>query len=90
MHACITANPTLEKPPNMMRKHHSENHVDTTKRQKLLQEKLRLNHVVEGADEIRSIFEEYIDIFKLSGDSLTVTTAAEHTIKCRQFQKVET
>jgi hypothetical protein len=64
----------------MMCKHHIENHVDTTKRLKLLRVKLRLNHTVEGADEIRSICEEYIDIFKLSCDSLTTTTAAKHTI----------
>jgi hypothetical protein len=41
---------------------------------------LSLYHTVDGADDIRKICEDYVDIFKLPGDSLTVTTAAEHTI----------
>ncbi|PNF43128.1 hypothetical protein B7P43_G18013 [Cryptotermes secundus] len=50
------------------------------KRLQLLKENLRLSHITEGADDIRKICEEYVDIFKLPGDSLTATTAAEHTI----------
>jgi hypothetical protein len=45
-----------------------------------LKENLRFSHIVEGADDIRNICEEYIDIFKLPGDSLTATTVEEHTI----------
>jgi hypothetical protein len=45
----------------------------------LLNKKLRLGHIVVGADDIREICQEYADIFKLPGDSLTATTAAEHT-----------
>jgi hypothetical protein len=36
--------------------------------------------VVEGAKEIREICEEYADVFKLPGDMLTATTAAQHSI----------
>jgi hypothetical protein len=46
----------------------------------VLKEYLRLNHITEGAEEIKKICEEYVDIFKLPGDSLTATTATEHTI----------
>jgi hypothetical protein len=45
-----------------------------------LNENLRLGHITEGVSEIRKICEEYVDIFKLPGDSLSATTAAEHTI----------
>jgi hypothetical protein len=50
------------------------------KRLQLLSEKLRLGHIVDGANDIRKICEEYADIFKLPGDSLSATTAAEHTV----------
>jgi hypothetical protein len=36
--------------------------------------------VTEGAKEIREICEEYADVFKLPGDILTATTAAQHSI----------
>jgi hypothetical protein len=42
---------------------------------KLLNENLRLDHIKEGANEIRKICEEYVDIFKLPGDALTATNA---------------
>jgi hypothetical protein len=45
-----------------------------------LNEKLRLGHIVEGADEVRAICREYADIFKLPGDKLTATSAAVHSI----------
>ena len=35
---------------------------------------------MEGADAIRVICKEYVDIFKLPGDKLTVTNAAVHSI----------
>jgi hypothetical protein len=76
----MTTDPKLEKPPTMMLKQEFENRTARTKRLQLLKENLRLNHIVEGADNIRKICEEYIDIFKLPGDSQTTTSAAEHTI----------
>jgi hypothetical protein len=45
-----------------------------------LNEKLRLDHIVEGADAIRAICKEYINVFKLPGDKLTATRAAIHSI----------
>jgi hypothetical protein len=45
-----------------------------------LNEKLRLAHIVEGADEVKAICKEYNDIFKLQGDKLNVTSAATHSI----------
>jgi hypothetical protein len=50
------------------------------KRLQLLSERLRIGHIVDGAKDIRKTCEEYADIFKLRGDSLTATIAAEHTI----------
>jgi hypothetical protein len=77
---CMTADPKLEKPPTMMCKQECKNQTNKVKRLQLLNENLRLNHIVEGADDIRRICEEYVDVFKLPGDSLTATTAAEHSI----------
>jgi hypothetical protein len=77
---CMTTNPKLEKPPTMMRKQEFQNKTSKTKRLQLLNKNLRLDHIVEGSDEIRKICEEYVDIFKFPGDSLTATTAAEDTI----------
>jgi hypothetical protein len=76
----MTTDPRLEKPPTMIHKQENYNQASETKRLQLLKEKLRLSHIKEGADEIRSICEEYVDVFKLPGDSLTATSAAEHTI----------
>jgi hypothetical protein len=45
-----------------------------------LNENLRLNHIVKGADAIRSISAEFVDLFKLPGDKLTATNAAIHCI----------
>jgi hypothetical protein len=39
-----------------------------------------LDHIKEGADTIRTICRECIDIFKLPGDKLTATNAAVHCI----------
>jgi hypothetical protein len=58
-----------------------------TKRIKLLNEKLRLDHITEGANNIRKICEEYADVFKLPGDSLTATTATEHSIPTPSIPK---
>jgi hypothetical protein len=77
---CMMTDPKLEKPPTMMRKQELGNQLNKVKRLQLLNENLRLGHIVEGASDIKKICEEYVDIFKLPGDSLTATTAAEHTI----------
>jgi hypothetical protein len=77
---CMTVNPKLEKPPTTMCKQEFQNQTSKTKRLQLLNDNLRLDHIVEGSDEIRKICEEYVDIFKFPGDSLSATTAAEHTI----------
>jgi hypothetical protein len=60
---CMTANPKLEKPPTMNCKQECGNHVNKAKRLQLLIEKLRLGHIVDGANDIRKICEEYADIF---------------------------
>jgi hypothetical protein len=78
---CVITAPRLEKPPTMMyRRQEFKNNESKAKRLQLLNENLRLDHIMEGADEIKKICQEYVDIFKLPGDSLTATTAAEHTI----------
>ncbi|KAJ4425612.1 hypothetical protein ANN_27808 [Periplaneta americana] len=71
--------PKLVKPPANVSEMRNHN-LFTAKRKQLLNEKLRLNHITEGAEEIRSICKEYVDIFKLPGDKLTSTTAAMHSI----------
>ncbi|PNF18384.1 hypothetical protein B7P43_G12483 [Cryptotermes secundus] len=77
---CMTADPKLEKPPTMLHRQNFKNQTNRIKRLQLLKENLRLDHITEGASDIRKICEEYVDIFKLPGDSLTATSAAEHTI----------
>jgi hypothetical protein len=54
--------------------------INNAKRLRLLEEKLRLDHIKEGANEILKICKEYMDIFKLPGDPLTTTTVTEHVI----------
>jgi hypothetical protein len=77
---CMMIDPKLEKPPTVMHKQEFGNQSNKIKRLQLLNENLRLGHIVEGASDIKKICEEYVDIFKLPGDSLTATTATEHTI----------
>jgi hypothetical protein len=67
--------PNLNKPPRMER-FQQEN----KQRNALLKENLRLNHIKEGAEDIRKICQEYAEIFRLPGDKLTATTAAQHSI----------
>jgi hypothetical protein len=74
---CMTASPKLEKPPTTKCKQKCGNHANKAKRLQMLNEKLRLVHTVDGAND--KICEEYTKIFKLPRDSLTATTAAEHT-----------
>jgi hypothetical protein len=56
----------------------------------LLNETLRQSHITKGADDIRKICEDYVDIFKLPGDPLTATTAAEHTVPTPTIPKRRT
>jgi hypothetical protein len=51
---------------------------------KLLNENLRLSHINEGAEDIRKICQEYADVFRLPGDKLTATTAAQHALHTRR------
>jgi hypothetical protein len=78
----LVTTPKLEKPPTRIQEQEFKNLKGTTDMNKvqLLKDKLRLNHINEGANEIREICEEYLDIFKLPGDSLTSTTATKHYI----------
>jgi hypothetical protein len=62
---CMTTDPKLEKPPTRIFKRENINQINRIKRLQLLNEKLRLNHTVDGADDIRKICEDYVDIFKL-------------------------
>jgi hypothetical protein len=68
----IITSPKLEKPPTRIQGQgvRQPTTATSTKRSRLLKEKLRLDHVTEGAKEIREISEEYADIFKLPGDAL--------------------
>lgn len=50
------------------------------KRHQLLDTQLRIDHVTEGKESLRSLCHQYIDIFHLPGDKLTETTGAVHTI----------
>jgi hypothetical protein len=89
---CISmTSPKLEKLPTMTRRQDvmSLTRVTDVKRMQLLKEKLRLNHITEGANDIKRICEVYVDIFKLPGDSLTATTATEHSIPTPSIPKVK-
>lgn len=85
----VITSPKLEKSPTCIQKLNFKNVTRTTnvKRAQLLKEKLRLNHIKEGANDIRKICEEYMDIFKLPGDSLTATNATEHSIPTPSIPK---
>ena len=49
-------------------------------RHQLLDAQLRLDHVTEGKESLRSLCHEYVDVFHLPGDRLTETKGAVHTI----------
>jgi hypothetical protein len=88
-HINLVTSPKLEKPPTRIQGQgvRQPTTATNTKRSRLLKEKLRLNRVIEVAKEIREICEEYADIFKLPGDTLTATTATEHLIPTPSTQK---
>jgi hypothetical protein len=85
----VIREPKLEKPPTAIKNQNFNNGSKSVnkKRLQLLKEKLRLGHIREGADEISEICKEFVDIFKLPGDSLTVTTATEHSIPTPSIPK---
>lgn len=72
--------PRLEKPPTFKIEGKDSKSLDDVERIFKLNEKLRLDHITEGAEAIRAICKEYIDIFKLPGDKLTITSATTHSI----------
>jgi hypothetical protein len=55
MPVCMVTDPILEKPPTMMNRPEAKSQTNRIKRLKLLNESLRLNHIIEGADEIRDL-----------------------------------
>jgi hypothetical protein len=65
---------------------HSEKHKKMAVTER---EKLRLGHAAEGAKETKEIREKYADVFKLPGDILTATTAAQHSIPTPPVPKGE-
>jgi hypothetical protein len=83
----MTVNAKLEKPPTMAHRQENTSQINKINRLKLLNENLRLGHIIEGADDIRKLCEEYMDVFKLPGDLLTATTAEEHTIPIPSIPK---
>ncbi|PNF31840.1 hypothetical protein B7P43_G08901 [Cryptotermes secundus] len=72
--------PRLEKPPTFKLDGKNSKSVDDVERILKLNEKLRLDHITEGAETIRAICKEYVDIFKLPGDKLTAVSATAHSI----------
>jgi hypothetical protein len=72
--------PRLEKPPTPRAGSEDFRNWNNAERISRLDEKLRLGHIEEGADAIRALCKEFVDIFKLPGDKLTTTSAAEHHI----------
>lgn len=77
----MTAYPKLEKPPTRLHRQENTSQINKIKKLKLL------NGNIEGANDIRTICEEYMDVFKLPGDLLTATTAEEHTIPIPSIPK---
>lgn len=83
----ITGAPTLQKPPSRQVGNVCTEVKPRQERVRLLNQKLRLDHVTEGSEEIRKLCEEFVDIFKLPGDKLSSTTAAEHVIPTPEIPK---
>jgi hypothetical protein len=83
----MVTSPKLEKTPTVIRRQDFRNltRENEAKRVKLLKEKLRPNHITEGANDIRKICEEYVHI--LPGDSLTATTATDNSIPMPSIPK---
>jgi hypothetical protein len=51
----MITDPKLEKPPTMMNRPETKSQTNRIKRLKLLNENIRLNHIIEGADETRKL-----------------------------------
>jgi hypothetical protein len=77
----VITHPKLEKPPTGIQGQDpgDQSSIASIKRIRLLREKPRLDQMIEGAKEVKQICKEYANIFKLPGDMLTTTTAAEHS-----------
>jgi hypothetical protein len=72
--------PRLEKPPTIKTGSRNFSLPHNAERIAKLNGNLRLNHIVEGADAIRAICAEFVDIFRLPGDRLSAKNAAIHYI----------
>lgn len=70
--------PKFEKPSTVMHKQEFKNQMNEIKRLQLLNENLRLGHVVEGADNIRLICKEDVEIFKLPGHYNSYNSSRTH------------
>jgi hypothetical protein len=70
----------LEKPPTPRAGGKDFRNWNNAERISRLDGKLRLGHSEEGADAIRALCKKFVDIFKLPGDKLTASSAAEHHI----------
>lgn len=46
----------------------------------MIRTQLRLAHIKEDDQEVRQICAQHMDVFKLSGDKLTATSAIKHYI----------
>ncbi|KAJ4440581.1 hypothetical protein ANN_08726 [Periplaneta americana] len=83
----ITGAPTLQKLPSRQAGNVCTEVRPRQERARLLNQKLRLDYVTEGSEEIRKGCGEFVDIFKLPGDKLSSTTAAEHVIPTPEIPK---
>jgi hypothetical protein len=74
-----------ERPPtkyntNVMTMNAQSKSRQNEKRHQLLDAQLRLDHVTEGRESLRSLCHQYVDVFHLPGDKLTDATGAVHSI----------
>lgn len=85
----VRETPILKKPPTQLNNSTDRTNEDAfaKRRIELLYDNLRLQHIEEGAKDIRDICSEFVDVFKLPGDKLTSTTAAKHYIPTPSIPK---
>jgi hypothetical protein len=81
---CNSTNETLRKFPQTQEFSKLSGRFDKVRtselRKQTLQAQLRLAHIKEGEEEIRQIWTEDMDVFKLPGDELTTTSTIKHYI----------
>ena len=74
----------LDRIPELSRWERLEGDVEKVKqsseRNRILKEKLRLEHIKEGKEEIWELCKEYSDIFRVPGDRLTEIKEIQHVI----------